>query len=81
MYLTTDIIGTMNTIEDQLRDVVRSSGLSIKAVSDRTGIPYAAVHGFVTDDERTIMLRTAGKLATLFGLELRPMKQATRKGR
>ena len=34
-------------IETQLREAARKSGLSMKRMSDETGIPYAAVHNFV----------------------------------
>lgn len=64
------------TIEDQLRQAARNSGLSMKAMSDRTGIPYAAVHRFVTGSEAGITLKTAAKLATLLGLGLRPVRES-----
>ena len=64
----------MNNIEQSLRAAARRSGLSMKAMADRGGIPYAAVHNFVTDDERTVTLTTAAKLAAVLGLELRPVK-------
>ncbi|MEE9296466.1 MAG: helix-turn-helix transcriptional regulator [Phycisphaerae bacterium] len=65
----------MSDIDEQLREAARNSGLSIKAMSDRAGIPYAAVHGFVRSDGRTMTLRTAAKLAVLLGLELRPVRR------
>ena len=69
----------MADLETQLRDAARRSGMSMKAISDETGIPYAAVHGFVARD-RSILLSTASKLCKLFGLELRPMRRTKKKG-
>lgn len=80
MYRNADILVGMASIERTLRAAVADSGLSLKAVSDRTGIPYACVHQWVNDERRTLTVRTADKLATLFDLELRPKRQA-RKGR
>lgn len=70
----------MKTIEDQLRQTARKSGLSMKAMSDRTGIPYAGLYNFVTHDGKTITLRTASKLAVLFNLELRSVGRSKKKG-
>lgn len=67
------------SIESQLREAARASGLSIKAMSDRARIPYAAMHRFVTNDEGGITLKTAAKLARLLGLELRRVQKS--KGR
>jgi len=39
---------------------------------------YAGMHRFVTDNEAGITLKTAAKLATLLGLEMRSVKR--RKG-
>jgi len=78
-YQNDDIFTTMSkSIEDQLRQAARKSGLSIKAMSVRAEIPYAGIHRFVTDDETSITLRTAARLATLLGMELRRVKR--RKG-
>ena len=60
----------MSDIERQLKNAARKSGLSMKALSDRSGVFYSAVHGFMTSD-RGITLRTAAKLARVLGLELR----------
>ena len=67
------------SIENQLRERARRSGLSIKAMSDQAKIPYAAMHRFITDDEGGITLRTAAKLAALLGLELQPTKRRKEK--
>lgn len=64
------------TLEGQLRDAARKSGLSMLQISKRTGLPYAVVHRFLNDPDLTITLRSASKLAVMLGYELR----ATRKG-
>ena len=80
-YRACDILLMMSTsIENQLRQAARKSGLSIKAMSDRASIPYAAMHRFITNDAGGITLKTAAKLAALLGLELR-RKQRPAKGR
>ncbi len=66
-----DIIDTMKNIEDALRRAARTSGMSINAMALQSKIPYAALHHFVTKDEKTLTLRTAAKLAKTLGLELR----------
>ncbi len=66
-------------IDKQLREAARASGLSMKAISERAGIPYAAVHGFVARD-RGLTLATAAKLAALLGLELRPVRPNRKAG-
>ncbi len=70
----------MSNIEKQLREAARKSGLSMKRISDETGIPYAAVHGFVARD-RSVLLSTASKLAKLLGLELKPIGRRRKAGR
>ncbi len=53
----------------QLRDAARQSRLIMFALSKLSGVPYSAVHGFLTGDRR-LSLRSAAKLATVLGLEL-----------
>lgn len=60
----------MQDIEQTLLDAARKSGLSMAELARRAELPYASVHGFVTSN-RAITLRTATKLATALGLELR----------
>ncbi len=65
----------MNTnIQQQLRDAARKSGLSLKAMSDRSGVGYQSMHGFVRGYS-DLKLESAAKLATLLGLELRPARK------
>ncbi len=66
-------------IEQQLRDATRQSGLSILALSKRSGVPYSAMHRFVTG-AGCVGLRSAAKLAKVLGLELRPVRRSP-KGR
>lgn len=65
-------------IADQLRNAAKASGLSVLQMSKRADVPYQGVHGLLNSN-RDIRLSTAAKLATLFSLELRPVK-AKRKG-
>ena len=58
-------------IEQQLRRTAKRCGLSMLALSKRSGVPYSAVHGYMTGDRR-ISLRNAAKLAKVLGLELKP---------
>ena len=64
---------------EQLRRAVTKAGLNRFAISQRTGLSYSVVHGFL-GGERDIMLGTASKLAAVLGLELRPARRP-RKGR
>ena len=52
----------------------RRSGLSIRQMSMQADIPFATVHRFVADDCE-LTLKTAAKLVTLPGLELRPIRR------
>ncbi len=65
-------------IERQLQSAAKRSGMSMKALSDESGVVYSAVHGFLVNDRR-ISLRNAAKLAKTLGLELRPVKRGKRK--
>ncbi|MCK6465098.1 MAG: helix-turn-helix transcriptional regulator [Phycisphaerae bacterium] len=65
-----DIIEYMN-IADSLKAAAKRSGLSMNAISKRTGLNYQTVHGFLTG-ERDIAVSTAQRLADLLDLELRP---------
>lgn len=67
----------MISIEKQLREAAQDSGLSIRQMSLQASIPYAAVHGFVWYD-RGVTLTTAAKLASLLGLELKPLGRMRR---
>lgn len=62
-----------------IRLAFERSGLSIKALSRRAGIPYASAHGFVKNG-RNLSLETVEKLCATLGLELRPVRRGKRKG-
>ncbi|MHC4089826.1 MAG: helix-turn-helix domain-containing protein [Planctomycetota bacterium] len=63
---------------DVIRATFRKSGLSIKQLADRSGIPYASAHGIVSGT-RDPALSTVSKLAPVLGLELAPVRR--RKGK
>ena len=57
-------------LAQQLRKAIRESGLNRHELSQRTGLSYSMVHGFVAGD-RDIVLGTASRIAAVLGLELR----------
>ncbi len=61
-------------LAETIRKAAAASGLSMLQLSKRTGIHYAAVHGFI-GEYRDITLRTASKLCKLLELELRPVRK------
>ena len=54
-----------------LRAAFRDSGMSMKALADAAGTPYANVHAFIVGGG-DIRLATAGKLCKVLGLTLKP---------
>lgn len=68
----------MIDLAKQLRDAARKSGMSMLALSQRAGVPYAGIHTFMVK-EGGLTLTTASRLAELLGLELRPVRR--RKGK
>ena len=64
----------------RIQAAFRKSGLSIKQLSERSGCPYASVHGFITAD-RDITISTASKLCDVLGLELRPVRRTKQKAK
>lgn len=56
-------------LDDQIRQAIQESGLTLYAISERTGINYAALHRFV---HRKVDARISSvdKLAELLGLTL-----------
>lgn len=67
------------TMAGLIRQVFRRSGMSIKALADRSGCCYATVHGFIRGTVDPT-LTTADKLNATLGLELREVKRPKRKG-
>ena len=61
-------------IEQQLRDAVKRAGLSLKAISDGSGVGYQSVHGFA-NGYGGLTLVSAAKLAKFLKLELRPKQK------
>ena len=76
------ILGMNSTPDNKMADVIRAafgkSGISIKALSDRSGVHYAAVHAFV-NGTRDPLLSTASSLCETLGLELCPVRRGKRK--
>ncbi len=60
-----------------LRDSIRKSGLSLKRISDDSGVPYAAVWRVMNDDADP-RLSTATRVFTALGLTLRVTKRRAR---
>lgn len=69
-----------NEFAELLRKAFERSGLSIRQLSLRSGIAYAACHGLV-HAERDITLATASRIADTLGLTLSPVRRRTKKGR
>ena len=64
---------------DTIRQAFRDSGLSLKRLSVRSGVPYACVHGFFTGN-RDPALSTIQKWCRVLDLELVP-KRGNGKGK
>ena len=84
-----DILSSMRYLRDMtnktdhgmvrtLKATFEASGLSMKAVADGTGLPYAAVWKAV-QGKSDPQLSTVAKIADLLGLELRPVRRAKKK--
>jgi transcriptional regulator with XRE-family HTH domain len=65
-------------ISAQLRDAIKSAGLSLRQLAKETGVAHPVLSHFLSDDpdiHRDIRIeRTADKLAEYFGLELAPSR-------
>lgn len=59
----------MASMTDVIRKAFRESDLSIKKLSDRSGVPYSAVHGLLTGN-RDVQISTVEKLSKVLGLKL-----------
>jgi hypothetical protein len=62
----------MRTVSQVLRSRVRREvkRTSIKRIATETGLPYACVHGFATDDDTGLHSRAVDVLCSHFGLTL-----------
>ena len=65
-------------LAETIRKAFRKSGMSMLALSKKTGVPYAGIHGLMngTSDAR---LSTASKVCNFLGLRLRAVRRGTRK--
>lgn len=64
-------------IGELLRDSIRKSGLSIKRLSDESGVHYAAVWRIVNDNADA-RLSTLSRLSAVLGLTLTTTKRRAR---
>ena len=55
------------TLQDQLRQAVRDSGVSLYRVAKDSGVRYQVLHRFVSG-KRDLTLETASRLADFFGM-------------
>ena len=56
-------------LSDQLRDAIRSSGLSLRAVAVGSNVDYGSLYRFAVNGA-DIKVSTAGLLAEFFGMRL-----------
>lgn len=66
-------------LQDQLRQAVHDSGLSVYAVAKGSGIAQPVLHRFVAG-ERDLTLATASRLADYFGMRLTRPKRPKKGG-
>ena len=67
-----------NMIFHRILDAFHAREMSVKALSDASGVPYASVHGYINGD-RDVITKTASKLARALSLELQPAKSRKRR--
>ena len=60
---------TQNRMHSQIIEAFEDSGLSIKQLSERSGVAYAGVHGVVTG-EQDPRLSTVVKLCKVLGIRM-----------
>lgn len=60
---------------DMIRSAFKRSGLTMLAVSRRSGVPYSLIHGLLAGTKNS-RLTTAAKVCEVLGLELRPRKSS-----
>jgi plasmid maintenance system antidote protein VapI len=65
---TTD---TMTTMSETLREAIRAADLPLLQLAEASGVQRASLSRFLRG-ERTLRLDMADRLATYFGLELKP---------
>jgi plasmid maintenance system antidote protein VapI len=65
------------TLQDQFRQAIEDSGLSLYRIAKDSGIAYQVLHRFARG-ERDLTLETATRLANFFGMRLtRPKRPKT----
>ena len=64
-------------LQDQLRQAIENSGLSLYRIAKDSGVAYQVLHRFARG-ERDLTLETATRLADYFGMRLtRPRRPKT----
>ena len=59
---------------ETIRRTFRKSGLSMKQLSERAGVPYAGIHGLIVGNSDA-RLSTASKVCKVLRLQLAPEKR------
>jgi plasmid maintenance system antidote protein VapI len=66
-------------LQDQLREAVKNSGLSLYRIAKDSGVAYQVLHRFASG-QRDLTLATATKLADYFGMRLTCPKRPKKGG-
>jgi len=66
-------------LQDQLRQAIENSGLSLYAIAKGAGIAYPVLYRFASG-ERDLTLQTASRLAGYFGMRLTCPKRPKKRG-
>ena len=66
-------------LQDQLRQAIQDSGLSLYAVAKGSHVAYQVLHRFAKG-ERDLTLETASRLADFFGMRLTRPKRPKKGG-
>ena len=67
-------------LEDQLRDAILGAGITRYRIAKLSGVTQATLSLFVAR-KRSMTTDTAGKVAAVLGLELRPVRKASKGGK
>ena len=59
-------VGSNYPIANQLREVIRASGMRQQEVADKTGIDFTVIYRFMTE-ERDITMRSLQQMVNVFG--------------
>lgn len=62
-----------NMLADDLKNAIKASGLTHYAIGKAAGIRPEIVARFVSGEREDIRIGTAGKIAAVLGLELKPI--------